>query len=275
MADPARQCWRRAAARPAKTVGKTVLSRARCRRLRERAGHRHHQLRNQTGLITLDPGFGNRAPASSAITFIDGERGILRYRGIRSRAGGAEHISSRWRGCSCTASCPTRGGGASFSDSVTQHTMLHGRRTASSTSLPKDAIPCGVRRCGGACDVLSAAENGRASRSGDAPAREDADDRGVLVQTLASASRSCIRERRSTYCANFLHMMFATPCEEYGRSGLAKASTCSSSCTPITSRTARRSPCASSAARARTSSPASRPVSARSGARSTAAPTKR
>ena len=40
------------------------------------------QLRAQTGLITLDPGFGNTGSCRSAITFIDGEKGILRYRGI-------------------------------------------------------------------------------------------------------------------------------------------------------------------------------------------------
>ena len=40
------------------------------------------ELRARTGLITLDPGFGNTGACTSAITFIDGEKGILRYRGI-------------------------------------------------------------------------------------------------------------------------------------------------------------------------------------------------
>ena len=40
------------------------------------------ELRAETGLITLDPGFGNTGACTSAITFIDGEKGILRYRGI-------------------------------------------------------------------------------------------------------------------------------------------------------------------------------------------------
>ena len=38
-------------------------------------------LRAETGLVTLDPGYGNSGSCSSAITFIDGESGILRYRG--------------------------------------------------------------------------------------------------------------------------------------------------------------------------------------------------
>src|SRR5579864_9694812 len=40
------------------------------------------QLRAKTGMITLDPGFGNTGACQSAITFIDGEKAILRYRGI-------------------------------------------------------------------------------------------------------------------------------------------------------------------------------------------------
>jgi len=40
------------------------------------------QLRSKLGLITLDPGFGNTGSCESAITFIDGDKGILRYRGI-------------------------------------------------------------------------------------------------------------------------------------------------------------------------------------------------
>ena len=40
------------------------------------------ELRERTGLITLDPGFGNTGACTSEITFIDGEKGILRYRGI-------------------------------------------------------------------------------------------------------------------------------------------------------------------------------------------------
>src|SRR6202007_1618100 len=40
------------------------------------------KLRDDTGLITLDSGYGNTGSCTSAITFIDGEKGILRYRGI-------------------------------------------------------------------------------------------------------------------------------------------------------------------------------------------------
>ena len=47
----------------------------------ERAVDIRH-LRERTGLVTLDPGFANTGSCKSAITFVDGERGVLRYRGI-------------------------------------------------------------------------------------------------------------------------------------------------------------------------------------------------
>ena len=50
------------------------------------------KLRAQTGLITLDPGYGNTGSCESAITFIDGEKGILRYRGLP-----IEQFEASWR----------------------------------------------------------------------------------------------------------------------------------------------------------------------------------
>src|SRR5436189_6291894 len=56
------------------------------------------QLRAQTGHVTLDPAFGNTGACKSAITFIDGEKGILRYRGIpiEELAGKAAFIEVAW-----------------------------------------------------------------------------------------------------------------------------------------------------------------------------------
>ena len=51
------------------------------------------KLRSTTGLITLDDAYSNTGSCTSAITFIDGEHGILRYRGEPARP------SSRWRSC--------------------------------------------------------------------------------------------------------------------------------------------------------------------------------
>ena len=62
------------------------------------------KLREQTGYITMDPGYGNTGACQSAITFIDGEAGILRYRGLaRTRERSAPRGTTTSRGTrSCT-----------------------------------------------------------------------------------------------------------------------------------------------------------------------------
>ena len=80
-------------------------------------GHRGRDRRStsrscapQTGLITLDYGYVNTGATESAITYIDGDAGILRYRGydIEALADRTTRRSSRPRGCSSTANCRPR-----------------------------------------------------------------------------------------------------------------------------------------------------------------------
>ena len=63
-------------------------------------------LRAKTGLVTLDPAFMNTASTMSAITFLDGERGILRYRGIPIEGWARRAPSARPRICSSTGTSP-------------------------------------------------------------------------------------------------------------------------------------------------------------------------
>ena len=60
------------------------------------------------GLMTYDPAFMNTAACRSAITYIDGDRGILRYRGYPIEQLADKARSSRWPTCSPRASCPTK-----------------------------------------------------------------------------------------------------------------------------------------------------------------------
>ena len=78
------------------------------------------KLRAATGLITLDPGFGNTGACRSAITFIDGEKGILRYRGyaIEELAEKSTFLEVAW--LLLHGELPTRGRAGD----------LHGRRHA-------------------------------------------------------------------------------------------------------------------------------------------------
>lgn len=57
------------------------------------------KLRGATGLVTIDPGFVNTASCKSAITFLDGEKGILSYRGYPIEHSRRRAASSRWPTC--------------------------------------------------------------------------------------------------------------------------------------------------------------------------------
>ena len=83
------------------------------------------KLRDETGLITLDPGYANTGSCESAITFIDGEQGILRYRGY--------DIADLAERCSFVevayllihGELPTKTQLVGFAKSLTYHSMLH------------------------------------------------------------------------------------------------------------------------------------------------------
>src|SRR5215469_17297910 len=82
-------------------------------------------LRDATGYITLDEGYGNTGSCRSAITFIDGEKGILRYRGIPIEEL-AEHSSFiEVAHLLIWGHLPTSGELRRFSDLLTQHELLH------------------------------------------------------------------------------------------------------------------------------------------------------
>src|SRR5262247_2898359 len=102
------------------------------------------KLRAETGLITLDPGFGNTGSCQSAITFIDGERGILRYRGypIEELAEKSTFLEVAW--LLIHGELPSRPELESFSGEITHHTLLHENFARFFSALPKDAHPMPV-----------------------------------------------------------------------------------------------------------------------------------
>jgi len=172
------------------------------------------KLRASTGLITLDPGFGNTGACRSAITFIDGEEGILRYRGydIAELAARSTFLEVAW--LLLYGDLPTRAELEGFSGAVTRHTMLHEDFRRFFEALPKDAHPMPV--CAAAVAALSTFYQ-------DATVAEDTAVRLVAkMPTIAAYSfkhsigQPLIYPRNDLgYAANFLHMMFATPCDGY------------------------------------------------------------
>jgi citrate synthase len=101
-------------------------------------------LTRQTGLTALDTGFVNTAAAQSAITYIDGDAGILRYRGyaIEEVAANSTYLEVAW--LLIYGELPTPSELATFDDKVRRHTLLHEDMRHLFDALPHDAHPMSV-----------------------------------------------------------------------------------------------------------------------------------
>jgi len=174
-------------------------------------------LRSKTGLITLDPGYANTGACKSAITFIDGEKGILRYRGypIDELAKKSTYLEVAW--LLINGELPTAAELKAFCDTVTSHTMLHENFRRFFEALPKDAHP--MPACAAAVGALATFYQ--------QPESDDSIQDTIIrliakMPTIAAYSfkhsigQPFMYPRNDLdYSANFLQMMYATPCEPY------------------------------------------------------------
>ncbi len=173
------------------------------------------ELRKRTGLITLDSGYANTGSCQSAITFIDGEKGILRYRGYP-----IEQVAERAR---FTEVCylliygkrPDPEELATFRDSMNRHTLLHEDMKKFYEGYPPGAHPMAIM----AAMV--------ASLSSFYPPTEDNLDMNIVRILAKSKTLAAFAHKKSigqpfvyprnnlSWPANFLRMMFAVPAEDY------------------------------------------------------------
>jgi len=177
-------------------------------------------LRSETGYITLDPGYANSGSCRSAITFIDGEKGILRYRGIpiEELAEHSDFLEVAY--LLIYGKLPTQAEYDAFVRSITLHTMIHEDFKRFFGFLPKDAHP--MAGCSAAVGALSAFYPDCLDPR-DPRQVEIATHRLIAKMTTmaAYAYKHSIGQpfmypkNHLSYVANFLHMMFATPCEPY------------------------------------------------------------
>ena len=174
------------------------------------------RLRSDTGYISYDPSYGNTGSCSSSITFIDGEKGILRYRGIpieqlAEKATFVEVIYLLMYG-----QLPTESELVSFRKDLTYHSLIHEDMKRFFDGYPINAHPMGV---------LSSTV---AALSTFYPDRINTDIELNIVRLLSkvktlaafsykkSIGQPLIYPRNDlNYEENFLHMMFAVPSEEY------------------------------------------------------------
>jgi len=179
------------------------------------------KLRGTTGYITIDPGFKNTGSTTSAITYLDGENGILRYRGypIEQLAEKATFLEVAF--LLIYGELPTETELAKFKKSITNHTLVHEDMKQFFEAYPSKAHPMGVL----ASMVVSLStfypESQDPNRS---PEAIDLTIHRLLAKlpTLAAMSyKNAVRhpfiypKNELDYVENFLNMMFAMPTEEY------------------------------------------------------------
>jgi citrate synthase len=178
------------------------------------------KLRSQSGLITYDPGFGNTGSCTSAITFLDGERGILRYRGypIEQLAENASFLEVAY--LLIYGSLPTQAELDTFTADVTRHTLIREEMRSFFASFPTDAHPMAVLAAG----TVSLSTFYPDSQQIFDPAAVELTIRRLIAKlpTLAAWSfkkaigHPYVYPRNDLdYASNLLHMMFAVPSEEY------------------------------------------------------------
>jgi len=175
------------------------------------------KLRAQTGYITYDPGLANTGSCQSSITFIDGEAGVLRYRGYAIEDL-VEH-SSFVEVCYLLiyGELPTRAQLEQFQDRLTHHSLLHEDMKKFFEGYPPSAHPM---------SVLSAMVASLSTYYPDSTDPEITELNMIRLlaklKTIAAFSykksigQPYIYPRNDlSYTADFLHMMFAVPSEPY------------------------------------------------------------
>src|SRR5690606_21475507 len=179
------------------------------------------KLRGASGLITLDPGYKNTGSTQSAITFLDGEKGILRYRGY-----GIEELAEKSNFLEVSylliyGELPTQEQYDKFARDITVHTLVHEDIKKILDGFPSVAHPMGVL----SSLICSLTAFYPESLN---PNRTEEDVRLSIIRLLAKMPTFAAWAYKNKmghpvnypdnslgYCANFMKMMFALPAERY------------------------------------------------------------
>ncbi len=178
------------------------------------------QLRAETGYITLDHGYGNTGSCTSKITYIDGEKGILRYRGIpiEQLAEQSNFVETSY--LLIYGTLPNKLELENFSHTLSHHSLIHEDMLRFYDGYPSTAHPMAIL----ASMVCSLSAYYPDSLNPTDPAQVDQLIPRALskLRTIAAYSykksigQPVIYPNNSLgFCANFLSMMFAVPSEKY------------------------------------------------------------
>ena len=178
------------------------------------------KLRATTGLVTIDEGYVNTGSTTSGVTFLDGEKGILRYRGypIEQLAAKCDFIEVAY--LLIFGELPSADELQNFRMKLRRHTMLHEDMRLFYDGFPRDAHPMAI---------LSSVSGALSTFYQDSLDPDDSEQvNESIIKLLAKLPTiAAFAYKKSvgqpfvyplndlTYCENFLRMMFSVPTEEY------------------------------------------------------------
>ena len=177
-------------------------------------------LRAKTGHITLDPGFVNTGPCESAITYLNGEKGILQYRGfpIEELAEQSTFIEVSY--LLIHGELPSREQLADYIDRISKHAMIHEDMKLFFEGFSKTAHPMVILS-----SMVSSLSAYYTEASGKASIENLEINSARLIAKMSTIAAFSYKKSVGqpfvypkddlSYCANFLNMMFSVPAESY------------------------------------------------------------
>jgi len=176
------------------------------------------RLRAETGIITMDPGYANTGSCTSSITFMDGEEGILRYRGIPVEELAENATFKETAYLLINGEPPSQAELNRFSILLNDHSLVHEDMQAFYQNFPRQSHPMGI---------LSGMVNALRFFYPELQTLEEEINITVTrllakIRTMAAMSYKISRGHKVVYprpdlayCANFLNMMFDSPVRPY------------------------------------------------------------
>jgi len=179
------------------------------------------KLRNDTGLITIDSGFKNTGSTTSSITFLDGEEGILRYRGYRIEDLAEKSSFMEVAYLLIHGELPTQTQFEDFTKQITYHTLVHEDIKKILDGFPSNAHPMGVL----SSLICSLSAFYPDSLNPNSTPEEVNLSMVRLLAKMPTFAAWAYKNKMGhpvnypdnslDYCSNFLKMMFALPAERY------------------------------------------------------------
>jgi citrate synthase len=179
------------------------------------------KLRAQTGYITLDPGYGNTGACHSAITFLDGEKGVLRYRGYPIEQIAEKSTFVETASLLIYGELPTADQLTKMSRLFTKHAKLHDDMKKFFSGYPSSGHPMGILSA-----MVCSLSGYYPELLQPEPSVDDIHETAAQLLSKVRTIAACTYKRMKDasfveprddlqYIPNFLNMMFSTPKKDY------------------------------------------------------------